>query len=654
MTNIRQTDNLNNDNCLEELSSDMGIKMIFELLDSHNEGVIICNRNNCVIRINNSASLIFGIDIQKTLNKNIFDTFPQLAKHISIEQLKKIKSTNETTDFISEINNGTYQIKISKLIKGFIIKLIQITNNNITNTESLDNNNFKMLFENMSSGFLFMKRIDYDTPEQADFEIIDINVTLEMYLGIERQNIINKRLSQVLPSLSSLFLSKFARIAIHGRTTNEQYIHTPNGRHFEIRMYSPRIGYTAAVFYDLKTEMEIRNDLTIKNEISKAFAMGNDTNIYKIILDLLLKNSNSKYGFIGYPTDNNRNLKMLAINDDNPNYVKIDDDGEKYIFLLPQTTCASCILSKKQEDKKDIDFHNNILITPIIHETELIGIIGLADAPNDFDRKIKEFVDSLASYTAPLMAQEIKERTYKKNLIEARKKAEENEALKSSFLANLSHEIRTPLHSIEGFSSLLGLAENLTEKQKKYTKMIIKSSKQLQNTIESTLDISKIITNQVTIKNSVFNINTLLDEIKEDYQEEAENKSLYLVTKKGLENSDATTFNDYYKLKKIFSALVNNGLKFTNIGGVIFGYTFKDNLLHCFVKDTGIGICKEKHQSIYATFGQVEKSMERKYQGVGMGLSIAKGYLELMDSEINLESDTGEGALFYFDIKKNC
>ena len=243
-----------------------------------------------------------------------------------------------------------------------------------------------------------------------------------------------------------------------------------------------------------------------------------------------------------------------------------------------------------------------------------------------------------------------------KEIIEARDRAERSDKLKEAFLQNISHEIRTPLNAIVGFSELLneiGLEPNQINE---YTKIIKSSSLQLLSIVNDILTISRIQTGQEKVNSEPTKINRILDNLLYDFQLNVQEKELKLNLFKGIEDKEFEFIADEVKLTQILSNLIQNAIKFTNYGKIEFGYNINDEYIQFFVKDTGIGISKELHDTIFDRFRQADFSISRNYGGTGLGLSISKSFIDLMKGEMWLESIVGEGTQIYFKlpvIKKN-
>ncbi|WP_421918446.1 ATP-binding protein [Marinifilum sp.] len=243
-------------------------------------------------------------------------------------------------------------------------------------------------------------------------------------------------------------------------------------------------------------------------------------------------------------------------------------------------------------------------------------------------------------------------RDSQRELLKAKEKAEESDRLKSAFLANMSHEIRTPMNGIIGFADMLRKPGKTDEQQNVYIDIIYKSSNQLLKIINDILDISKLDAGQTIIKETKCSINSILDDLHLQFSKEniADEEIEFRVIK-SLSNENAKVVTEERKLRQVLSNLLNNAFKFTSSGFIEFGYKqIENNFLEFYVKDTGIGIQKEKQNIIFERFRQVEESFTRKYGGTGLGLAISKGFVELMGGKIRMSTVEDKGTTFYFTI----
>lgn len=258
--------------------------------------------------------------------------------------------------------------------------------------------------------------------------------------------------------------------------------------------------------------------------------------------------------------------------------------------------------------------------------------------------------NSLKKNYKKLISSKEKLKEINKELQKAKVKAEESDQLKSAFLANMSHEIRTPMNGIMGFAELLKEANLSIEERKNYIEIIEKSGTRLLNIINDIVDISKIEAGQMNVVFSGTNIDEQLQYIQTFFTPETQDKGLLLLLKRPLADDETIIRTDREKLYAILMNLVKNAIKYTVKGIIEFGYEKKDNYIQFFVKDTGIGISKDRHQAIFERFIQADFNDKMARQGAGLGLSIAKAYVELLGGKIWVESEPEKGSVFYFTL----
>ena len=241
---------------------------------------------------------------------------------------------------------------------------------------------------------------------------------------------------------------------------------------------------------------------------------------------------------------------------------------------------------------------------------------------------------------------------YEEQLKTTNIKLEKSNNIKSKFLSHMNHEIRTPLNGILGIVDILQDTK-LSDEQRELLDVVKESSNNLLNIAVQTLDYSRLESGSIQLNNELFDINSLLDEINFLFKVEADNKSLefYLLRKQFF---PYILIGDVLKLKQIIINLCNNAIKFTHKGKITLAVsvveeTTSDVNIKFSVTDTGIGILEENKEKLFKKFSQINPS-SRKYAGVGLGLSISKELVELMEGIIGVDSTTSNGSEFWFTI----
>ena len=235
----------------------------------------------------------------------------------------------------------------------------------------------------------------------------------------------------------------------------------------------------------------------------------------------------------------------------------------------------------------------------------------------------------------------------------AKEEAEAASRAKEDFVSTISHEIRTPLNAVIGITNLL-LEQNPRDDQKENLGSLSFSAKNLLALINDILDFSKLEAGKMELAENAFNLHDLLFSLKNSHEPQAVANDTTLLLNLD-ETIPARISTDQLKLSQILHNLVSNAVKFTRQGKVIIEVELsgreEDVLwLDFAIQDSGIGVPKDKVNRIFDKFAQAESTTVRHYGGTGLGLSITKLLLELMGSEIKVESNVGEGSVFYFKL----
>jgi signal transduction histidine kinase/CheY-like chemotaxis protein len=263
------------------------------------------------------------------------------------------------------------------------------------------------------------------------------------------------------------------------------------------------------------------------------------------------------------------------------------------------------------------------------------------------NEELKTHTDNLELYQNHL-EKLVQERT--ENLRIAKEKAEESDNLKTAFLNNISHEIRTPLNAIVGFSGLITICNQSVEKQKQFSEIISKSSNKLIGIVTDIIEISQISANQVLVNNSIFDFIQLVNDIINEYKTPITNKNIDLTIKIEPNYNSHEIISDKHKLHQIIKHLLDNAEKFTHKGSIILDFSISDDNIEFTIADTGIGILKDMQEIIFKPFRQIEIGKSRNYGGNGVGLAIIKGYVDILDGSIAMQTEFNIGTTFSVKI----
>ncbi len=289
-----------------------------------------------------------------------------------------------------------------------------------------------------------------------------------------------------------------------------------------------------------------------------------------------------------------------------------------------------------------------ILTVPLLLEERVIGALSVSrKTPGEFAPEIVRLLTTFATQSrlAIQNARLFREIADKGRLLEAASRH------KSEFLANMSHELRTPLNAILGFSEVLAerMFGEVNAKQAEYLQDILSSGRHLLSLINDILDLSKVEAGRLELELGRFHLPTALDNALTLVRERATRHGIALTQSVDEQLGDIVA--DERKVKQILLNLLSNAVKFTPEGGRVgLSATAAEGVLTIAVTDTGVGIAPEDQAAIFEEFRQVGRDDARKQEGTGLGLTLAKKFVELHGGRIWVQSHVGQGSTFTFTL----
>ncbi len=343
------------------------------------------------------------------------------------------------------------------------------------------------------------------------------------------------------------------------------------------------------------------------------------------------------------------------------------DEKDNFDVLPARKTITRWVIGLKKSvllklnDLKDLENSGDIDLVgapckvwmgvPLKADKEIIGVMALQDYHDE--NKFSQDDVNVLEFIANQIAIAIQRRTMLDNVIAASRKAEEAAESKQQFMSTMSHEIRTPLNEVIGITNLL-LQGSPREDQMDYIKTLRFSGNHLLTLVNDVLDYNKMESGKIVFEQARFNLSDFLKDIMRSYSFRSKSKNIDFDIIKENDLPDEV-IGDSIRLNQILSNLLSNALKFTSAGSIylIVNELERDNdktTIAFKVKDTGLGIAKEKHDLIFESFTQASSDTTRHYGGTGLGLAICKKLVELQGGKISVESELGKGSTFMFNL----
>lgn len=287
-------------------------------------------------------------------------------------------------------------------------------------------------------------------------------------------------------------------------------------------------------------------------------------------------------------------------------------------------------LRRRQDGEESGDLHHRFRLVTKDEEIRHVEVFGSPVS----------YLGKTAIFGTLLDVTERKEQ--EEELIAAKEEAEEMHRLKSAFLANMSHEIRTPLTSILGFSEIL--ADEVPEEGEEFVGLIRQSGERLYETLNSVLDLSELEAGAMTASNGAIDVSDRVETTVDMLLPQALQKDIQL--KARTPEDEVEAYLDGASIDRIVTNLVHNAIKFTEEGSVTVGVEETEWEVVLSVEDTGVGMSEEFLPNLFEAFHQESTGLTRSYKGAGLGLTITQRLVDLLDGEIDVTSEKGEGTTF--------
>lgn len=600
-----------------------------QIFDGVNDAIFVETTKGEVLDVNARACEIFGWTRDEFLSKTIRDMVPPEHEALLPEEQDESTLSEEPFETVNVRANGErFPVSISGRVQDFgeekrlLIVLRDITEQKRVEEELQEQHEFLFhVIESLTQPF-YVINVD-------DYSIKLSNSAANMAGGLMQQNTcyaLTHRRDEPCDGIEhSCPMQTVIRTKQATHCEHTHYNVDGNPRIFDIHGY-PIFDENGNVVQMIEYAMDITERKKAEAELKKlSRAITYSSN------SVVITNLEGKIEYVNPAFTKVTGYTKEEALDANPRVLKSNVHDDAFYTALWETICSGQVWQGEfcNRKKDGTIFWESASISPVL----------------DADGEITHFVAVKEDITDRKKAVQA--------LQEAKEAAEEAAQAKADFLANMSHEIRTPLNAIYGMTSLM-LDTPLNAEQEDFIETIRGGSDTLLKVINDILDFSKIEAGKMELEMQPFYVRNCVEEALDLLAEKAADKMLDLAyfIEDGTPN---VVVGDVTRLRQILVNLLNNAIKFTDTGEVVINVKgmFVENSqyeLTFSVRDTGIGIPKEKIEKLFKSFSQVDSSTTRKYGGTGLGLAISRQLAENMGGTMWVESEESKGSTFYFTI----
>lgn len=654
-------------------------KLYHQLISHTNEGILLVQRDR--IKFANQPALNLLETSRSDIEKVSFTDFihpdykGQVIQQISDIINAKADSFELVVDLIIQ-NSKVLNVKldVEKFLNqnNQVAVLVKLTDNKSTKDREIEVNKLRRTIDfidkKMSEGIVLLKKTD---SEHALFSctIEDVNHAAERLFEKEKPALLGQK-------LGDFFVPDFEYILPEGNPSGfedelELYLE-PLKKYFHITLFVSGANKVTCKFQEV-TEFHLTKDQLNKNLqrnelITEILGIFNSAGTYKEkfskVLERVGYHFKPKRVFIIHNSTDEKKGRIYqqwvnkGVNEYSTDFfIPFFRVPSWHKMLKERNMILGFSLKYLPEDLQAFfkGIHIDcVYIFPLKVNDKIVGSVVYENLENnDWDNTEINFLKMVSVLISYLTGSKINE----EHILAAKNKAEEADRLKSSFLANMSHDIRIPMTAIIGFSDLLADPDLTIGEREEFIELISKSGEDLLTLVDNIVDVAKIETGQLRIQHDDCSISHLFSDLYQHHVKnlkilEQDNLDLSYELPEKYQNLIIST--DVFRLKQVFNNLIDNGIKFTDAGGIKFGISnIYKNTVEFYVSDTGIGIAEETQHIIFEQFGKIDRSYTKEYTGTGLGLAICKSLVELLGGEIRVISYPGKGSTFYFTHPAN-
>ena len=607
-------------------------RWLLTTLKSIGESVIATDDTGKIIFLNTAAEKLLSLNNESVVNKNAHDVIYIRSGNDNVNLTQSLllnspfnQHNQKSGDFfivtacgdeIPVLLDVSPIIDDRKNISGLVVVIRDITEKK--NAEK------KILSSERRLSALIDSAMDAVITIDSNFNIVIFNTAAEKIFLYKAAELIGEKLSRLIPERfknghdEQIIKFKNGAQNIRGPLTN-LYALRKTGEEFPIEASIAHFSVDQEVYYSV-----ILRDVTEKKLAEQRIRMLSSA-VEQSSANIMVTDTEGKIVYVNPKFEKISGYSLSEVIGKRPDLLETDKNDTRFTQELWNTINSGLEWHGEYKNKrKDGSIYwEETTISPV----------------KDSFGRITNFLSVNEDIT--------KRKLQEEQLILAKENAEKANNLKSEFIAQISHEIRTPLNSILSFAGLIReeVEDKIPPELASSFKIIDTSANRLIRTIELLLNLFKLQTGNFEVKLEMIDLNKdILDDIVLEFYSKARTKGLDITYSDESEN--ASIIGDRYILGQIFSNLIENAVKYTNSGEVKVLLQNINSQTAVSVIDTGIGISKEYISNLFTPFSQEEFGYTRRYEGTGLGLALVKRYVEILDAQIDVESEKDKGSKF--------
>jgi PAS domain S-box-containing protein len=580
--------------------------------------------------------------------KNSYSEVSQMYSHLDEITLTR----KDSSSFPAEV--WVYPVYREHRFEGLYVTFLDITRRKQTEQKlQATEQGYSDLLNGMNDAVVVL--------EIASGRLLEVNQRAIDVSGYSRESLIGMPVSSFNDTYTIPLIDEMAKLLVENKMPLfESYIRTKQGETIPVEIHSSLIRYQGkeailCVVRDISDRKRHEQIQQILYQITRSALMlsGMDELVEQVRIELSKIIDTSHFYVALYHPETNQfeRVNQQAETNDTPEQLLADrlayyvlETGHSLVLNKPELE----IIVRKQANAADTRGIQSWAGFPLFEQQKPVGVLVVYSGtnPTAYDASCVQLLEMIAHELSLLFHRH----QMIQDLVEAKQKAEESDRLKSAFLANVSHEIRTPMNGILGFMELLNEPDLQEEQRAVYFDIMNKSGQRLMDTINDIVELSKIESGGIDVHLSEVDLKEVMNYHLQFFQPQAREKGLELLLKEGITEKGSVVRTDRQKLNGILTNLLRNAIKFTRQGYIEFGHYLEGTNMVFYVKDTGVGIPSDRLNAVFDRFVQANVAISQTYDGVGLGLSIVRGYVNALHGSVHVESEEGKGSTFYVSL----